>query len=425
MTLDTRKGDSGIFDTLFAWIEQLRSANRYPYGLYELVFAIEAVLQDINNEECTRSVTRRLEFWKDLVDSNNGLGEDVLDAFQISLLQLLEILGSWRSQTPEGVLDLIESIRPLTPKNYISKTGINETDLSVSIAQVKLMISMFRECLDTEKIRLVQFVDRARTQTTLPESFLDYFSTIYPDSDNRPRRNRFPVSYQMTKSTDRSELIADPLFIWDIKLTFTSAQPAAAGVAHCLWAISSALEAIDGVAVELSDWSRGSFVAKLKVYIKNIWARDEVRQVLQKGRDAVESHYLDRPMEEVAKNRAEREKIEEDTKSSVAERERMPDKQQSRESNDLDIEKKRQEVRAQKLDNDLKQIEVIRLTSQLVRDGIVSADKVTIDINELGYLLVDGSKCKRGVEMSAIEDARVKLRDTSPPASESDIPPAS
>jgi hypothetical protein len=201
---------------------------------------------------------------------------------------------------------------------------------------------------------------------------------------------------------ERNAIIANPRYVWDIAIHLqgTAISPARSG--YCLWALGTALEAISGVAVAAVGWESGSLVARLKIFIRNIWARDDVREVLRLGREAAVNHYLAKPTEEVLKLRAERAKLDEERDLLKLQREAQSGNEERRRV-ELDIKEKEEKLRGQQLDNSLKSVELLERVSALVKEGIVVADKVRIDVNELCYFLFDGSRINSGEDISAIE----------------------
>lgn len=66
---------------------------------------------------------------------------------------------------------------------------------------------------------------------------------------------------------------------------------------------------------------------------------------------------------------------------------------------ELEIRGKEQDVRSKELENSLKKIQVIKQASELVRDGVIAADKVAIDINGIYIFLFDGKQVQTNAIM--------------------------
>lgn len=170
------------------------------------------------------------------------------------------------------------------------------------------------------------------------------------------------------------------VYEWDIEVlvhgeTFSSSQ-----IGYLMWSISTALESIDGVSVCLENWGNGSKFFNLKVGIKNMLAKEEVKQVLDKARRAVESEYLDKPVEEVEKIKAEKEK-------TIKETDILINKEQSKQLFDMEIERKQIEIEDMRLELELKKIQLLKGYSELIKDGVLINDSnFQIKINEVLYL---------------------------------------
>lgn len=114
----------------------------------------------------------------------------------------------------------------------------------------------------------------------------------------------------------------DTNFEWILELKFDNdkKQYSASELSFTIWAISEALEKIEGVSVSLVDCGVGSFWFKLILKIKGVVAREEVKQVLNKSKEALEANYIDKPIEETKKIAAEREQIEKTTRGITDEK---------------------------------------------------------------------------------------------------------
>ncbi|KRD08944.1 hypothetical protein ASE21_13925 [Flavobacterium sp. Root901] len=186
--------------------------------------------------------------------------------------------------------------------------------------------------------------------------------------------------YNIHENIERIRLDENYIFEWDIEVfvhgeTFSPSQ-----IGFLMWSMSKALESIDGVSVFLEDWGNGSKFFKLKVKIQSLLAREEVKQVLEKGRQAAESQFLDRPIEEVQKIKAEKEK-------TIKETDNLLTKEQVTELHEIEVERKRIEVQDLKVELELKKMQLLRGYSELIKDGILVNDSnFQIKINDLLYL---------------------------------------
>jgi len=197
------------------------------------------------------------------------------------------------------------------------------------------------------------------------------------------------------------------IFEWDIEVlvhgeTFNSSQ-----IGFLMWSMSKALESIDGVSVSLENWGNGSKFFNLKVRIKNLLAKEEVKQVLDKGRKAVESQYLDKPIEEVEKLKAEKEK-------TIKETDNLLTKEQSNQLHEMEIERMEIELQNSKVELELKKIQLLKGYSELIKEGILVNDSnFQIKINEVLYLKKE-PQLTIGENIEIIAEKEIKIDKNNP-----------
>jgi len=193
---------------------------------------------------------------------------------------------------------------------------------------------------------------------------------------------------------ERLDIIAnaDCRFTMTIRFLGDNISPSRAG--RAVWSIGAAIESVGGVAVEIDSWGTGSLWAKIRVHMRSVWQRDQVQEILEKGRQATESYYLDKPIAEARKLEAEYRKLDEERALLEKEMTLKPSDQQGEELMQIEIESKREDIKAKKLDNAIKEMQAIEKASDLIREGIVVADKVEIDIDGVCAFLFDGKRTK-------------------------------
>lgn len=200
------------------------------------------------------------------------------------------------------------------------------------------------------------------------------------------------------------------IFEWDIEVIVHGESYSSSQIGFLMWSISKALESIDGVSVYLEDWGNGSKRFNLKVIIQNWLAKEEVKQVLDKGRKAAESQYLDKPIEEVEKIKAEKEK-------TIKETEGLLDKEQSNQLHEIEIQRKQIELQDLRMELELKKIQLIKGYSELIKDGILINDSnFQIKINEVLYLKKE-PQLALGENIEIISEKEIK-RDKNNPENE-------
>jgi hypothetical protein len=171
-----------------------------------------------------------------------------------------------------------------------------------------------------------------------------------------------------------------------------------------LWLITSALERIKNVTVELVQIHKGSLRATIKIWIKDLVAKEETKAILEAGKEGVikalsggVSHA------DTKKKNSETKKINAETKKIEEEINQMPTIDETKLTRALDIQKK-------SLENDLQEVilakaklDLIEQLSDLTKKGIIEADTIRIDINEVLYILKKDNDIKEiGPDISEI-----------------------
>ena len=146
-------------------------------------------------------------------------------------------------------------------------------------------------------------------------------------------------------------------FQWQIFVKFSGKSFRASKVFRSLSLLAESLESISGVSVEIESQGVGSIWFKLRVFILNLVQKEEVKEVLEKTRDAVIAEQLDKRIKGV-------EKLEEDTLKTKAERialerqsESVPNAEEAKKIRGLEIQRKELEIREKIADVKRKEIE--------------------------------------------------------------------
>lgn len=142
--------------------------------------------------------------------------------------------------------------------------------------------------------------------------------------------------------------------------------------------------------------SVGSLHSRIKVWMKDLVASEETKAIIETTKEAVTKGLTAGQVShsEVKKKSAETNKIKSERKLIDKEFSDKPTDFEAKMSNALDLEKKALEN--EKLKNEIikERLEVIEKLSDLSAKGIIEADMVRIDINEVLYLLKEGDKLK-------------------------------
>lgn len=175
-------------------------------------------------------------------------------------------------------------------------------------------------------------------------------------------------------------------------------------------------------------WGVGGLWAKLKVFISNVWARDEVQEVLDKSRDAVTAELLDKPIEQARKMKSEREKLDEERDAIAKQTKSLPDAEEAKFARDqerclkeLEIQEKEKDIARKEIENRIRSLEFVEKAYTLIAEGIIAADPVSVDINGVKYLLLtDGKEVREGPHFKAIADSEKVLKEDDTPDTETE-----
>lgn len=207
----------------------------------------------------------------------------------------------------------------------------------------------------------------------------------------------------ITEIDEARELSHNTSFEWTIDIKFYNLNDhySASQIGYTIWAISSALEQIDGVEIDLEDWGKGSRWVRFKLKIRDILAKEEVKEVLDKSKNAIEAKYLDTPVEEMKKIKAEREKLEKETESLV----NAEDAEKIRK---LQIEKLELDNEAAKVKIMQEKLNLIKGISDLATNGIIQNDSnMQILINDMLYLEKGEEGVRSGEDLEIIEEDQI------------------
>lgn len=425
--IDTRKKDRGIFDLLLSWSESLRAKNLYPFGLEEQITTLECIIQDVNDRQIQELAVNKLTFWYELFHKVGSLKEPEEDesvttksninAFQDNLYAMIHILILWANpKDSKEIIDKLSKIEPNPPKDWKPSIVLNDKNslfsyMGKSILQEnKHSITKLQNAVEmlTNKMK-VETVSNAKDAL---RKYLSYTEDI--DTDNT---NNIYIRKNKKEHTNDTQPRSKPAYIWNIDLRFPDNNNPSA-ISYCIWTLATSLQQINGVTVIIDSWGTGSLWVKLKILISNIWARDEVKEVIEKSRDAVIADCLDKRIEQVRKLESERVKIDEEIVSLKKKRDLMPSKKEAASSRkrekklqELEIDDKVLDVQRKYIENSIKSLEFMEKASDLIKDGIIKTDRVEIDINKLFFLSIDSEIVRRGMNINEILKSEKKLSD--------------
>jgi hypothetical protein len=208
-------------------------------------------------------------------------------------------------------------------------------------------------------------------------------------------------------------------FQWQIFIRFSGKSFRASKIFRSLSLLAESLESISGVSVEIESQGVGSIWFKLRVFILNLVQKEEVKEVLEKTRDAVIAEQLDKRIKGV-------EKLEEDTLKTKAERialerqsENVPDAEEAKKLRGLEIQRKELEIREKiadvkrkEIENQQKELELYEKLAYMMKEGLLTSAPVEIQINGVPFLSYENKEILPGRDMNAIDEKGVRKPDS-------------
>jgi hypothetical protein len=207
-------------------------------------------------------------------------------------------------------------------------------------------------------------------------------------------------------------------FQWEVFIKFSGKNFRASKIFRSLSLLAESLESISGVSVEIESQGIGSIWFKLRVFILNLIQKEEVKEVLEKTRDAVVAEQLDKRIKGV-------EKLEEDTLKTKAERlalerqsENVPDAEEARKLRGLEIQRKELEIREKiadikrkEIENQQKELELYEKLAYMMKEGLLTSAPVEIQINGIPFLSYENREIVPGRDMNMIDEKGVRKPD--------------
>lgn len=156
--------------------------------------------------------------------------------------------------------------------------------------------------------------------------------------------------------------------------------------------IISGLANIDNVQVEIEDIKQGSLLVKIRLFIKDLLAKEETKAVLETSKEAVAKALTGGQVShsEVKNKSAETKKLNTEQKLLEKELASKPTDFEAKMAIALNLEKQALENEQLKIKNAKEKLEIINTLSTLVTKGVLEADQIRIDINDILYILKEG-----------------------------------
>src|SRR4030095_7813352 len=200
--------------------------------------------------------------------------------------------------------------------------------------------------------------------------------------------------------------------IWNVSVKFDSKEKYdAASIGYFLWTFAKALESIEGITVELDEWGEGSKWANLKIRIDKLSAKVDLKDILKQVRQQLEGVVYKKPLDEIQKIEAEKNKTLKETQMLPSKEEIDFNAAVDRELKLLQIKKEKAQIEDVKAETRLKNLEFLKGLSMLMKDGIQNNSSIQLMINELLYIKLDsGVLASETNNVDLIEANEVKER---------------
>lgn len=203
--------------------------------------------------------------------------------------------------------------------------------------------------------------------------------------------NNFIYKEIYWENADHQYYVTEEFYYMVIDIHIESQKTSVEKLIKPLWLLTSTLEQIDNVSLELKTISTGSLYARVILKMKDLLAKEEVKAVLETTKEAVtktltlgEVSYTDvkKSIQETKKLSLENDKLQKEIFN-------IPDENEVQIERTLEIEKKILENEQIKLSNAQAKLNMIKQLSELAASGIVETDMIRIDINDVLYILKD------------------------------------
>lgn len=164
-----------------------------------------------------------------------------------------------------------------------------------------------------------------------------------------------------------------------------------------LFQILTSLSNVNNNRTEFEYISVGSLYTRIKIWMKDLVSNEETKAIIETTKEAVSKGLTAGQVShsEVKKQSAETNKVKSEQKLIEKELSDKPSDFEAKMGNALDLEKKALEN--EKLKNEIvkERLEIIEKLSDMSAKGILEADMVRIEINEVLYLLKESGELKK------------------------------
>jgi hypothetical protein len=388
--LEPVKGNRDGFEQILNWIGSLKVKGEDVEPLEQDLLQLERFVQDFNSEMVTEVVNKRLLNWLEIIrQPDNSVFIDsektefTLDKLHTNIHAILYIarqlsVALERDSASKHICNAIQGLEP-----HISfQEG---KPIAGIVAQANIV---FGEIIKSGGIINQAAFNHNLSSELFEEGKLEFEKAVWMVHEFFPEHQ-----YQ-----------------WEVFIKFSGKHHRSVTVSKILWLLSEALESISGVVVEIEDQGVGSIWYKLRIFFKDLLAKEETLDTLEKVRDAAIAE-ADKRIEGVRNLEAQTLKTQAEAATIEKQSELIPDSEEAKKIRDLDIKKKELEIREKEADIKKKELEnykatldLVQQTAYMMKEGMLQAAPVEIQINGQPYLSCQDGQFLPGVEMKAIDE---------------------
>lgn len=449
-----------IFEAFYQIIEKKRLKYPNDNDLYQafnflekIVLLIERQIQDLNSKKLAKrhlilinsGIEKLLSSWYDIIimleeefDIINSISYNLVPT--ISLIREVSVKGK---DLDLCVVQFNDHLNKLLPQRYIL-SNLQEVDL-IKIARaldlddqeellklgyprlrndinffndlpVDIQQSIYREYHSVDLIKSIVSITTEKLMHRYKTNVfnINFDKTFYEiEIDNIKAyldTKDFYESLERLYEFDEDKEVA----IWNVKITITDTDNAAS-IGYTLWAFSKALETIKDIDVKLIEWGEGSKWVNLKVEIRSNAAKIDLNEILNKVRYDIIS---DETQVSTANELVESKKQSSQDKPVVDVVDKIQD-QLDVYKQALDLERQSVEIESIRADARLKNLEVLKGISELMKSGLTVDSTIQVMINDLLYLNVTkGTPFFQGERLREIESKETYRKITKDSESE-------
>ncbi|MBD2303199.1 hypothetical protein [Nostoc sp. FACHB-190] len=402
-TLDTELDYKNIYKNIINWLSNLNLQINDVASFKNILDTIEkkTVVLDkkgkVKNVEIKLTVDNKLSDLFDFVKSEVESLQDETIVFKYLLvfkrkiseilLRITKIEEYLTNSSRRG----IKSARDITRKNnYVSPSR----QRYLSSKNNSLAILLARE------IEIIKNINIIKDNVFNSRLFSENFEHKTPSNEIKNNNLSWIHNLEYQKY----------LYQWVINIKFSGNKYPASKINKFLWSFTEILESISGVHVEIESAGTGSIWLRFRAFIGSETAKTELKRLLEKGRDALEAEYLDKSIANNDKTQAEARKANAEADSIQRQKEVLPDSEEAQkirafnlQKQELEIRKLQAEIKKIELENIEKSVNITERLAYMVKEGMLSANSVNIDINGVPYLSSSNGKIIQGASIEDIE----------------------